>query len=109
MNAGRDQDVGVDQAMIGRVRRGEIAESWPAVQSKLPPSTITPPMDVPWPPMNLVVEWVTMFATPLERPAEIRRGERVVDHQRDVVLVRRRSPQLPRRKDVMSGLPSVSP
>ena len=31
-------------------------------QSKLPPSTMTPPMVVPCPPMNLVVEWVTIFA-----------------------------------------------
>ena len=33
-----------------------------AAQSKLPPSTITPPIVVPWPPMNLVVECRTMFA-----------------------------------------------
>jgi hypothetical protein len=34
----------------------------PLPQSKLPPSTITPPIDVPWPPMNLVREWITTLA-----------------------------------------------
>jgi len=29
------------------------------VQSKLPPSTISPPMDVPWPPIHFVAEWMT--------------------------------------------------
>ena len=34
----------------------------PASQWYVPPSTITPPIDVPWPPMNLVAEWITMCA-----------------------------------------------
>ena len=32
------------------------------VQSNLPPSTITPPIAVPWPPMNLVAECTTTSA-----------------------------------------------
>ncbi len=28
----------------------------------MPASTTTPPMEVPWPPMNLVAEWITMSA-----------------------------------------------
>jgi len=31
-------------------------------QSKLPPSTITPPIDVPWPPTYFVVESIEMAA-----------------------------------------------
>ena len=31
-------------------------------QSNLPESTTTPPMEVPWPPMNFVAEWTTMSA-----------------------------------------------
>ena len=34
----------------------------PADQSNVPPSTITPPIEVPWPPMNFVAEWITMCA-----------------------------------------------
>lgn len=43
-------------SMIGRVGLGELLATCPAscVQSKLPLSTITPPMLVPCPPMNLV-------------------------------------------------------
>ena len=33
-----------------------------AAQSNLPPSTITPPIDVPCPPMNFVAECTTMSA-----------------------------------------------
>ena len=33
-----------------------------AFQSNFPPSTITPPMAVPWPPINLVAEWTTISA-----------------------------------------------
>ena len=33
-----------------------------AFQSNLPPSTITPPIAVPCPPMNFVAECTTMFA-----------------------------------------------
>ena len=31
-------------------------------QLNVPASTTTPPMLVPWPPMNLVAEWITMSA-----------------------------------------------
>ena len=31
-------------------------------QSKRPDSTTMPPIDVPWPPRNLVMEWTTMSA-----------------------------------------------
>ena len=33
-----------------------------AAQSKLPLSTTMPPIDVPWPPIHLVAEWMTMSA-----------------------------------------------
>jgi hypothetical protein len=58
----------------------------PLVQSKLPPSTIMPPIEVPWPPMNLVVLWVTMLAPHSKGRHKVRRGKGVVDHQRHVVL-----------------------
>ena len=32
------------------------------VQSKLPPSTIIPPIELPWPPIHLVKEWTTIAA-----------------------------------------------
>ena len=33
-----------------------------ADQLNVPPSTMTPPIELPWPPMNLVSEWTTMSA-----------------------------------------------
>ena len=33
-----------------------------APQSNLPESTMTPPMEVPWPPIHLVADWTTMSA-----------------------------------------------
>ena len=47
-----------------------------------------PPSAVPWPPMNFVAEWTTMSAPHSIGRHRIRRGERVVDDQRDAVLVR---------------------
>ncbi len=62
MNAAGAQR-GVDQPVVGGVRLGEISGSGPdPAQSKLPPSTMIPPMEVPCPPMNLVVECRTIFA-----------------------------------------------
>ena len=51
-------------------------------------------MLVPWPPMNFVAEWTTMSAPHSIGPAEVRRRERVVDHQRRLVLVRDRGDRL---------------
>ena len=33
-----------------------------AAQSNVPPSTTTPPIAVPWPPIHFVAEWMTMSA-----------------------------------------------
>lgn len=33
-----------------------------SIKSNFPLSTITPPIVVPWPPMNLVAEWTTISA-----------------------------------------------
>ena len=33
-----------------------------AAQSKVPPSTTTPPITVPWPPIHFVAEWMTIAA-----------------------------------------------
>ncbi len=44
---------------------------------------MTPPMAMPWPPIHLVIECMTMSAPSVERPAQIRRRERVVDQQRN--------------------------
>ena len=42
---------------------GSVNIGWrPAPQSNVPPSTITPPIEVPWPPMNFVAECTTMSA-----------------------------------------------
>ena len=66
----------------------------PLSQGKRPDSTMTPPIEVPWPPMNLVAEWTTMSAPVLDRPAEVGRGEGVVDHQRHAGLVGDRGDRL---------------
>ena len=42
----------------GSVKTGNL----PLVQSKFPPSTMMPPMEVPWPPIHLVAEATTMSA-----------------------------------------------
>ena len=57
-------------------------------KSKLPPSTITPAIAVPWPPRNLVAECTTMSAPWASRLIRVRRGDRVVNDQRDAVGVR---------------------
>ena len=44
---------------FGSVSCGNLPD---AFQSNLPPSTITPPILVPCPPMNLVAEWITISA-----------------------------------------------
>lgn len=43
----------------GSVKPGNLPD---ALQSKWPPSITMPPMDVPWPPIHLVQECVTMSA-----------------------------------------------
>ena len=45
-------------------------------------------MLVPWPPMNFVAECSDDVGAPLDRAAEKRRRERVVDDQRELVVVR---------------------
>ena len=42
------------EALVGLGQSGKRPER---SQSKLPPSTTTPPMTVPWPDRNLVAEW----------------------------------------------------
>ena len=49
-------------AAVARRRLGDARGSGPRSQAYVPPSTITPPIDVPWPPMNFVAEWITMCA-----------------------------------------------
>ena len=44
---------------VGAVSAGNLS-LWN--QSKVPPSTITPPIELPWPPMYLVIECTTMSA-----------------------------------------------
>ena len=56
-----------------------------AAQSKLPPSTMMPPMEVPWPPMNLVAEWIDNGGAVVQRSGEVRCGHRVVHHQGNAV------------------------
>src|SRR5260370_37829959 len=43
----------------------------PLDQLNVPASTTTPPMLVPWPPMNLVAEWITMSARSEEHTSEL--------------------------------------
>ena len=49
-------------ARIGALNSGNRAWAWSLVQSNLPASTTTPPIAVPWPPIHLVAEWMTMSA-----------------------------------------------
>ena len=48
---------------------------------------MTPPIEVPWPPMNLVAECTTMSAPHSSGRMQPRRGDGVVDDQRHAVLV----------------------
>lgn len=57
-------------------------------QSNFPDSTTIPPSVVPWPPRNFVAECSTMSAPCSIGSTEVRRRQRRVDHQRDVVGVR---------------------
>ena len=50
-----------DEAVIAGVRFGELGE-FPFAQLNLPESTMAPPMLVPWPPMNFVIEYTMMSA-----------------------------------------------
>ncbi len=54
--------VGQAQAVIAGIGLGQAGKFAGAAQSNFPPSTITPPMVVPWPPMNFVAEWTTISA-----------------------------------------------
>ena len=52
------------EAVVARVGLGELGEALgvgPEVEAD-PPSAMMPPIEVPWPPMNLVAEWTTMSA-----------------------------------------------
>ena len=53
-----------------------------------------PPIELPWPPRNLVVEWTTMSAPHSNGWQRIGRGQRVVDDQRDAGLVGDRGDRL---------------
>ena len=63
---GRAERLGVDQAVVRRVGRGELGKAGPRAtalaQSNLPASTTTPPMAVPCPPIHLVAECTMMSA-----------------------------------------------
>ncbi len=60
----------------------------PLDQSKLPESTMTPPMEVPWPPIHLVADCDDDVGAVLDGPAEIAAAaEGVVHHQGDSVAV----------------------
>ncbi len=55
---------GVRDPVVRRIRIDEVGLEplADAAQSKVPPSTTTPPMAVPWPPIHFVAEWMTMSA-----------------------------------------------
>ena len=59
---GRTYGICEGNTVIAGVGGGDRAYLPLAFQSKLPPSTITPPREDPWPPMNFVAEWTTMLA-----------------------------------------------
>ena len=61
---------------------------FPFPQSNFPESTTMPPIEVPWPPMNLVAEWTTMSAPWSKGRSRKGGGHRVVDHERDPRVVR---------------------
>ena len=46
----------------GPGRRSPALNRGDAAQSNVPPSTTTPPIAVPWPPIHFVAEWMTMSA-----------------------------------------------
>ena len=72
-------------------------------KSKLPESTITPAIAAPWPPRYLVAECDHDVRAPLDRPDQVRGGERVVDDQRHAGLVRHAGDALD-VQDVLAGV-----
>ena len=60
---GRSELLVEDDAVIAGIGLGELRElSRCRASRNLPPSTITPPMATPWPPIHFVVECMTMSA-----------------------------------------------
>ena len=57
-------------------------------QSKLPLSTITPPIAVPWPPMNLVAGMNDDICTILNRANQVRSCKCRINYKRNVMFVR---------------------
>jgi hypothetical protein len=51
-----------DNAVISGIGFGQHRKLPEPLQSNRPPSTITPPMAMPWPPIHLVVEFITISA-----------------------------------------------
>ena len=54
--------LGKDDAVIAGIGLGQGGKFARACQSKRPPSTIAPPMAMPWPPIHLVMECMTISA-----------------------------------------------
>ena len=54
--------LGEDDAVIAGIGLGHGRKLAGAGQSKRPPSTMTPPMAMPWPPIHLVMECITISA-----------------------------------------------
>ena len=49
---------------------------------------MTPPIELPWPPMNLVSEWHDNVGAVFDRPHQVGRRQRIVDDQRNAVFAR---------------------
>ena len=99
---GRRAQVGVHQPVVGRVRRGEVGEAAAG------PIEIAAVHDDPADGRAVAAQEFggavdDDVGAPLERPAQIRRGERVVDHQRDRVLASDRR-DLVEREDADVGV-----
>ena len=69
---------------------------------------MTPPIDVPWPPIHLVSDSTTTAAPCSNGRREVRRGERVVDDERDAELAARVGERPRGSGTSRRGLPIVS-
>jgi hypothetical protein len=79
-----------------------------ALKSNEPPSTMTPPIEVPWPPRNFVVECTTMSAP--HSSGRIRYGVGTVLSTMSGTPLSCATPETPSRSSTsFFGLASVSP
>ena len=95
-------------AVIALRRLGHHREAGRCPRETSADSTMTPPIEVPWPPMNLVAECTTMSAPCSIGRQSYGRGEGVVDDERDAAPRARCAATRSMSSTLITGLPMVS-